>query len=224
MKKILPKRNLKNVNDFIKVFSPIVLEAENNYNLPAEAMLAQIALETGWGEHILKGYITDPSEKVFTNNLFNIKATKNWTGKKAYKRVVEFRNVNDGKKKFYEVAAFRVYPDFLSSISDYCKLILNNSRYKEAVKNRKDPEQYVKEIFKAGYATDPTADIDGDPSYSEKLIKIMKNYFIVEDKPLKIPGKMIKVSEKALIVTRNLLQTCLDAINESLKKGGGEHE
>ncbi|MFP3527688.1 hypothetical protein SB912_34860, partial [Pantoea sp. SIMBA_072] len=54
---------------------------------------------------------------------------------------------------------------------DLVSLLQNNSRYQDAVKAADKPEQFVQELQKAGYAT--------DPNYASKISQIarqMKSY------------------------------------------------
>ena len=46
----------------------------------------------------------------------------------------------------------------------YISLIKNNGRYQNAIDNAGDPERYVNELSKAGYAT--------DPKYGTKILSI----------------------------------------------------
>jgi flagellum-specific peptidoglycan hydrolase FlgJ len=62
-----------------------------------ELILAQAALETGWGERVLPG----------TNNVFNIKADPGWPGDKGTFHVWE----EVGGKKIWIDAPFRIYTD-----------------------------------------------------------------------------------------------------------------
>lgn len=53
------------------------------------------------------------------------------------------------------LAIFRKYKTFVESFIDYGDFILNNPRYKKAVKFKNNPRKYIYELWKAGYATDP---------------------------------------------------------------------
>jgi flagellar protein FlgJ len=55
--------------DFIKAIYPKAKEVSQKTGIALELILAHAAVETGWGRSI-KG-----------NNLFGMKADKNWTGK-----------------------------------------------------------------------------------------------------------------------------------------------
>lgn len=163
-KKIIPKIKLQDIEDFLKLFSNTALEIENEYGISAIALLSQIALETGWGKHILKVYNKN-NELIDSKNLFNIKASKDWTGEVGYRQVLEYYN----NKKTYSKEYFKIYNSYKESFEDYINLIKNTKRYKEAWENRNNFEKYFECLKKAGYAT--------DPEYAEKLKKIANNYF-----------------------------------------------
>ena len=114
-------------------------------------MLAQAALETGWGEHV-------PDN----NNYFGIKAGGSWQGPVQELSSAEFR---DGQFAD-EVSAFRAYRDVGESMRDYAALIQGNARYQRAAACSYDPDKYFDEIQKAGYAT--------DPQYASKLKQIAR--------------------------------------------------
>ena len=128
------------------------------------ALLAQAALETGWGNKILK-VTKDSGVKVDSKNLFNIKCSKSWKGVCGYKTVPEYLNKQWVHKKEY----FRVYSNYEESFNDYANLILKNSRYEVAVMCITDPNKYIDEIARAGYAT--------DPEYANKIKSIMAKNF-----------------------------------------------
>jgi len=171
VKKIICKRpQLANVKQFCEDFSESALNAEAETEIPAIAMLAQVALETGWGRHILK--VRVKGQRVNSKNLFNIKAFASWRGKKGYARVWE---IVDGEKVWVDGEPFRVYDNYEDSFVDYGNLILKSSRYAHAVANRDDADSYIEEVHAAGYAT--------DPAYASKIISIMrKNFKYVEVK------------------------------------------
>ena len=160
--------HLKNVKEFCDYFIRSAVNAEAETEIPATVILAQAALETGWGKHILKVWMN--GQRITSRNLFNIKAFGSWKGKKGTARVWEIVN---GEKIWVDGEPFRVYDNFEDSFVDYGNLILNNKRYAKAVENRYDPEKYITEVHKAGYAT--------DPSYATKVISIMNMNFEYEE-------------------------------------------
>lgn len=110
-----------------------------------ELILAQAALECGWGRRILSG----------TNNVFNIKADPGWKGEKRLFNVPE----QDKHGKVYHVDDwFRVYPSLGASLRDRTEFLRSNPRYAKAglfddgVKGTLSGEAAA--LLKAGYATD----------------------------------------------------------------------
>jgi flagellar protein FlgJ len=138
------------VDEFISATKSAALAVQNKYGLPALAVMAQSALETGWGKHA-------PG-----NMYFGIKAGSSWTGKTQVLLTTEYVN-----GKYVKVnQTFRAYDNAEESFLDYGKLISSNSRYKNALQYTNDPEQYIREIAKAGYAT--------DPGYAAKIISLIE--------------------------------------------------
>ena len=95
-------------------------------------------------------------------NLFNIKADKSWQGKHVNKRTLEFEQGQPKKR----MARFRSYGSWQQSFLDYARFIKTNPRYQQALKVSADPERYMHELQKAGYAT--------DPEYGHKVMRIYK--------------------------------------------------
>ncbi len=169
IRKLICKRpHLENVKKFCDDFIQSALNAESETEIPAIAMLAQVALETGWGKHILK--VWRKGERIGSRNLFNIKAFSSWNGKKGTAKVWEIVN---GEKVWVDGEPFRVYNSYEDSFVDYCNLILKTKRYSKAVENRNDPDRYIREVHRAGYAT--------DPEYSNKIVSIMNLNFEYEE-------------------------------------------
>jgi flagellar protein FlgJ len=123
-----------------------------------QVLLAQAALETGWGQKLIQ---KQDGESSF--NLFNIKAGKKWQGDYVTVPTLEYRDGIAVK----EQAAFRSYSNPQDSFADYVELINQNPRYKRAMQHAENPARYVRELERAGYAT--------DPQYAEKIIQIMNS-------------------------------------------------
>lgn len=140
---------------FMSQLLPHAQEAANELGVDANVLLAQAALETGWGKSVIKN---GQGESSF--NLFNIKADKSWQGKQASVSTLEYR---EGVAR-REMAGFRSYDSYKQSFDDYVSFIKSNPRYSEALKKADNPAQYVRELQKAGYAT--------DPRYAEKIMSI----------------------------------------------------
>jgi len=146
---------------FIQQMLPQAQRAAEKLNLSAEVLLAQAALETGWGKHVIH---TEQGENSY--NLFNIKADKSWGGLQVKVPTLEYRNGIAEK----EQASFRQYNSYADSFDDYVDFIQSNPRYKNALQQTSDARAYTSELQRAGYAT--------DPKYSEKINRIMNSEII----------------------------------------------
>ena len=131
---------------FISQLWPHAQQAARELGVDPKLLIAQAALETGWGQAVIK---TPQGGSSF--NLFNIKADKSWQGKQAKALTVEF----DGHVAKKESAGFRAYQSYRDSFNDYADFIKTNPRYGAALKNVSNPGRYMSELQQAGYATDP---------------------------------------------------------------------
>lgn len=136
--------------EFKNLFGPVAREVSKRSGVPASIILAQAALETGWGSSTIAD----------AKNLFGIKGT----GPAGSVRVPTQEVVNGRRVTIND--NFRKYNTWMESIEDHSRL-LQNSRYAKAMQNRNNPDQFARELQRAGYAT--------DPEYADKLISIMKS-------------------------------------------------
>lgn len=143
---------------FMDQLLPEAQQAAGELGVDPNVLLAQAALETGWGQSVIKN---GRGENSF--NLFNIKADRSWQGKQTRVATLEYA---DGVAK-KEMAGFRAYESYKESFNDYVNFIKSNPRYSEALKKAGNAAQYVRELQKAGYAT--------DPRYAEKIMSIYNN-------------------------------------------------
>lgn len=148
----------KTQEDFVNTLLPHAEEAAQQLGLDPRVLIAQSALETGWGKSIGKLGNGETSY-----NLFNIKAKSNHAGEQYSKQTVEYV---DGVAKL-EKASFRAYNSYQESFADYVSLIKNSPRYQDALNASADPKRYLDGIQQAGYAT--------DPRYSEKVSRVLES-------------------------------------------------
>lgn len=142
--------------DFISKLKPFADKAAKSLGVDPSLLLAQAALETGWGNKVVKNALGS------SNNLFNIKADKNWTGEKVATQTLEY----EGKTPVMEQASFRAYNNFQDSFNDYVRFLNNNPRYLTALNGNGGSSQFIRDIHNAGYAT--------DPSYADKVLRVKK--------------------------------------------------
>lgn len=150
--------------DFLSQLSLPAKLASEASGIPHHLILAQAALESGWGQRQIR---TDQGTPSF--NLFGIKASGDWRGKVTEITTTEFENGESKKVK----ARFRVYDSYMESLSDYVNLLTRNPRY-TAVANASSAEQGAHALQKAGYAT--------DPDYAKKLTGMIQQLRAMNDK------------------------------------------
>ena len=141
---------------FLRELWPAAEQAAAKLGLAPEALLAQAALETGWGRHVMQH-----RDGVSSHNLFGIKADRRWQGDKVHVSTLEYR---DGIA-LNTRANFRAYESFESSFDDYVDFLQRNPRYRDALQTTADPAAYFDALQRAGYAT--------DPAYADKIKRIL---------------------------------------------------
>ncbi len=148
--------------EFVQQVYPHAQRAATKLNTSADVLVAIAALETGWGLHTPKTNLNQDSY-----NYFGIKAN-DWKGPTVTSTTKEF----DGEKMIEIKDNFRAYSSPAESFSDFAEFLLNSSRYQDAVKSSNDDKTFVKELQKAGYAT--------DPNYTKKVISILDGSILRE--------------------------------------------
>jgi peptidoglycan hydrolase FlgJ len=142
--------------EFVATMLPMAQAAAEKIGVDANYLVAQAALETGWGKSIIR-----QQDGSSSHNLFGIKAA-DWQGESA--RVLTTEYV-DGKPTKAS-ASFRAYGSFEQSFNDYVSFLQNNQRYDDALDATANPKTFVRELQRAGYAT--------DPQYANKVAQIAK--------------------------------------------------
>ncbi|PHQ58088.1 MAG: flagellar assembly peptidoglycan hydrolase FlgJ [Porticoccus sp.] len=143
--------------DFIQAVWDDAVVAAGELGLDPAVLVAQSALETGWGKKVIQA--ADGSSSF---NLFGIKVGNGWRGDSSIVNTMEFR---DGLAAL-EKAAFRVYDSLSSAFKDYVSFLKNNPRYQGALEKVSDSKAFLTELQQAGYAT--------DPKYAEKILGILE--------------------------------------------------
>jgi peptidoglycan hydrolase FlgJ len=150
-------------DDFVAGIMPYAQEAAKKLNLDPDVLVAQAALETGWGKHLIHDAQGNNSF-----NLFNIKATESWQGNKVTVSTLEYEQ-GVAKK---ENASFRGYTSYQESFADYVKLISESPRYEKAKSLVSNAADYLDALQEGGYAT--------DPKYAEKIKQLLKSDAITQ--------------------------------------------
>jgi flagellar protein FlgJ len=151
--------------DFVTALIEPAQKVQQTLGVPFQVVIAQAALETGWGQKIIKD-----QQGTSSHNLFNIKADSRWAGNKITKDTLEFEQGAMVKK----AEPFRMYQSLNDSVDDYIKFLSQNDRYQGALQKVNDVEQFLHSLQKAGYAT--------DPQYAEKILGTLKTVTNLIDK------------------------------------------
>jgi len=146
--------------EFVKTYFPYARQTEEKTGISSIAILAQAALESGWGK-------SAPG-----NMFFGIKDTDGVNGNEQLLTTTEYSRRSDltfpeiisvepvirnGQKYFkYKVKDyFRKYDTPEACFTDHTKFFFQNKRYATALIVKSDPYKFIDEIAKAGYATTP---------------------------------------------------------------------
>lgn len=142
--------------EFVNKVWAYAREASQAMGIPARFVVAQAALESGWGKHEIRR--ADGNQSF---NLFGIKAGRNWSGPVV--ETVTTEHVNGTPQKTVE--KFRAYGSYAEAFRDYGNLLRGNPRY-AAVLDQQDAAGFARGLQQAGYAT--------DPMYADKLMRILQ--------------------------------------------------
>lgn len=138
---------------FIEAMLPIAQKSADRLGVDPRLLVAQAALETGWGQSLARdghGF-----------NLFGIKAGQSWSGQQTVHPTHEIYN----QQIVRERSAFRSYGSLEESFDDYVALI--QQRYSGALDVGTNPSAYMQTLAQNGYAT--------DPAYAQKVISIYES-------------------------------------------------
>ena len=141
----------KQRDEFISSLMPHAEAAARELGVDPGNLIAQAALETGWGRSKPGGD---------SHNLFGIKAGGSWNGASVQANTEEFVG---GESRRVD-ADFRAYGSQRESVQDYVRLIRDNPRYAGALNTGSDAHAFASALQRGGYAT--------DPDYERKLVTV----------------------------------------------------
>lgn len=140
---------------FVEAIRPHAERAAAELGVPARILMAQAALETGWGRRAIRH---DDGQSAF--NFFGIKADNRWNGSEVQRVTREFEE----GEAVSVTASFRAYESPGAAFDDYVRFLKTNPRYAEALQHGGDERRFVSGLQKAGYAT--------DPAYADKILRV----------------------------------------------------
>jgi len=143
-----------NPGEFVAVLRPHAEQAAARLGVDPDLLLAQSALESGWGRHVPRR-----EDGASSFNLFGIKAHGGWEGERVAVGTLEYHQGVARRER----AEFRAYASPAESFNDYVDFLERNPRYREALTQR-DSAGFIRGLQRAGYAT--------DPNYAAKVLDI----------------------------------------------------
>jgi len=146
----------QDAREFVRQIWPLARRAADELGIDARAIVAQAALETGWGQNQIRD-----ARGVSGNNLFGIKADAGWSGERIAVRTLEFEDAGFVPRQ----EQFRAYATLEEGFDGYVEFLRNSPRYRSALSRGDDPAAFAAELGAAGYAT--------DPAYAEKIHGIL---------------------------------------------------
>ena len=144
------------VEQFVSRMLPAAQRASEATGVPAQLIMAQAALESGWGRREIRA-----EDGQTSYNVFGIKADRSWKGPVVETMTTEYVNGVAQKGR----ASFRAYGSYDEAFSDYARFLVTNPRYANVLSTQ-DPAEAAHGLQRAGYAT--------DPHYGGKLVRIMR--------------------------------------------------
>jgi flagellar protein FlgJ len=142
--------------EFVRGIWPHARDAARELGVDPRSIVAQAALETGWGKHMIRG---DDGRN--GNNLFGIKADPAWSGRRVSVSTLEYEDGVARRQRDW----FRAYESVAEGFRDYVDFLKGSARYQTALAAGDDPGAFAEGLQRAGYAT--------DPAYADKIRRIL---------------------------------------------------
>lgn len=162
--------------DFVKKYKPFALESEKKTGISHLFILAQAALESGWGMSVpgnmffgVKAGKDTPANKKQLLTTTEILSGPNL--KHLFPLVISVKMLSSGKYKYEVKDWFRKYDTPEECFTDHAQFFFKNKRYAKALEVKADPYKFAEEVAKAGYAT--------GLNYAgslKKIIKMLESY------------------------------------------------
>jgi flagellar protein FlgJ len=131
---------------FVKMLEPYAEKAAGQLGVSSDTLIAQAALETGWGQHV-----PTASNGGSSLNLYGVKAGSNWNGDAVSALTTEYSGASASSVS----QPFRRYSSVEQGVNDYVTLLQRSSRYQKALGTGDDVGAFGGALASGGYATDP---------------------------------------------------------------------
>ena len=142
--------------EFVASVWPAARAAAQELGVDPKVLVAQAAVESGWGRSV--AHLSDGRS---SHNLFGIKADERWNGQRTVVSTLEYQDGIPVRRQ----DPFRAYGSFSDSFADYAHFLRSNPRYQAALNQASDPDAFLSGLQAAGYAT--------DPAYAHKVASVL---------------------------------------------------
>jgi len=142
--------------EFVHRMMPPIRRIAAALRVDPMGILAQAALETGWGQRMPRH-----ADGTSSHNMFGVKAGDEWMGARASADSMEVANGVATPRR----TAFRAYGSIEESVNDFASLLRSSPRYRDVIAAGGSADGYIASMGKSGYAT--------DPEYVNKLNQIL---------------------------------------------------
>jgi flagellar protein FlgJ len=176
----LPAGKTPSRQEFLDAILPAAEKAAAQLGVSPRNLIAQAALETGWGRHLPRS-----EDGRVSFNFFGIKATGNWRGPAVSSSTTE---VLQGRAQRM-VERFRAYSSVDESVADHARLIGNSRRYQAVRGTGDDALAFGTALHRGGYAT--------DPGYAQKIVAVADSVGRLLDARTLVAGDRRKGSERS---------------------------
>ena len=163
---------------FVQALWPHAEEAAKALGTSPDVLVAQAALETGWGRSQIRNQYGESAL-----NVFGVKANSDWRGPRAVVSTLEFADGVMAPRK----EPFRMYSSLGEAFDDYVGIIRGRARYAPAL-DAGSSEHYIRALQSAGYAT--------DPDYADKVIGILRRGLPGRDQVRPVPADKYDAAHK----------------------------
>jgi len=130
----------------VKMLEPYAEKAAGQLGVSSDTLIAQAALETGWGQHV-----PSAANGGSSLNLYGVKAGGNWNGDAVNALTTEY----SGGSASSVSQPFRRYSSVEQGVNDYVTLLQRSARYQKALGTGEDVGAFGSALAGGGYATDP---------------------------------------------------------------------
>lgn len=137
---------------FLKEIYTYSKNIEDKTGIPHIAILAQAALESGWGKKRINNNLFGIKYKEGDFGFNNVLTTEYSKDKNKFKDYVKREQIGD-KYKFLVYQKFADYKSVEDCLLEHSKLLLTD-RYKESLRWKHSPKRYLISVWRSGYATD----------------------------------------------------------------------